>query len=106
MPGDVLDPEPGRLAKFYPACRNLMRLIRDPAYAVSMKLEAEKWLFSTIAVCRAVARPLIQEPVFVTFTAVMSVAATSAAGSGVSPEPERHGHGRFRFRFRFAGDVP
>ncbi|MGR3618430.1 MAG: TauD/TfdA family dioxygenase [Roseovarius sp.] len=38
--GDVVDLEPGELAEFYPAYLNLMRLIRDPAYAVSLKLRA------------------------------------------------------------------
>jgi gamma-butyrobetaine dioxygenase len=38
--GDVLDLEPGELAEFYPAYLNLMRLIRDPSYAVSLKLRA------------------------------------------------------------------
>lgn len=38
--GDVVDLEPEQLVAFYPAYLNLMRLIRDPSYAVSLKLRA------------------------------------------------------------------
>lgn len=38
--GDVVDLEPDQLVAFYPAYISLMRLIRDPAYAVSLKLRA------------------------------------------------------------------
>lgn len=38
--GDVVDLEADQLEAFYTAYLNLMRLIRDPAYAVSLKLNA------------------------------------------------------------------
>lgn len=38
--GDVVDLDAEELQAFYPAYLNLMRLIRDPAYAVSLKLKA------------------------------------------------------------------
>lgn len=37
--GDVVDLPPEELATFYPAFLNLMRLIRDPAYAVRLRLQ-------------------------------------------------------------------
>lgn len=38
--GDVVDLAPEDLVTFYPAYLNLMRMIRDPAYAVRLRLEA------------------------------------------------------------------